>query len=159
MENYIFCLPSFYKDRERLFKRRKVHIKSEFWKNAAITLSIKNLKGLWEIVLCQPYTALVLNIANADIYFLIFPLTLDSNFLPLPSKTTDCKSSSSSPEQDCLSADRGDFKKLLRFSLFCFHADLMTESRKTSGNIINNNLKSFNYGFIQSNTGIGRQGI
>ncbi|EFB30490.1 hypothetical protein HMPREF0971_03234 [Segatella oris F0302] len=43
------------------------------------------------------------------------------------------------PEQDCLSADRGDFKKLLRFSLFCFHAGLMTESRKTSGNIINNN--------------------
>ena len=43
------------------------------------------------------------------------------------------------PEQDCLSADRGDFKKLLRFSLFCFHAGLITESRKTSGNIINNN--------------------
>ena len=139
MENCIFCLPSFYKGRERLFKRRKVHIKSEFWKNAAITLSIKNLKGLWEIVLCQPYTALVLNIANADIYFLIFPLTLDSIFLPLSSKTTDCNSSSSSPEQDCLSSDRGDFKKLLRFSLFCFHAGLITESRKTSGNIINNN--------------------
>ncbi|EFB32572.1 hypothetical protein HMPREF0971_01025 [Segatella oris F0302] len=55
------------------------------------------------------------------------------------SKTTDCNSSSSSPEKDCLSADRGDFKKLLRFSLFGFHADLITESRKTSGNIINNN--------------------
>ncbi|EFB30648.1 hypothetical protein HMPREF0971_02905 [Segatella oris F0302] len=32
MGNCIFCLPSFYKDRERLFKRRKVHIKFEFWK-------------------------------------------------------------------------------------------------------------------------------
>gem|GEM_PF-3180880 len=29
-------------------------------------------------------------------------------------------------EQDCFSADRGDFKKLLRFSLFCFHAGMMT---------------------------------
>ncbi|EFB32698.1 hypothetical protein HMPREF0971_00951 [Segatella oris F0302] len=41
----------------------------------------------------------------------------------MPSKTTDCNSSSSSPEQDCLSADRGDFKKLLKFSLFCYIED------------------------------------
>ena len=95
MRNCIFCLPSFYKDRERLFKRRKVHIKSEFWKNAAITLSIKNLKGFWEVVLCQPYTVLVLNIANTNIYFLFFSLLLDSYSLSLLSKTTDCNSSSS----------------------------------------------------------------
>ena len=61
--------------------------------------------------------------------------------------TTDCKSSSSSKEQDCFTATRrGDFKTLLGFSLFCF--SYVREIKMTSFSYFSNYFKIIYHEFI-----------
>ena len=74
-----------------------------------------------------------MNIVKEGVFLLFICCRFEIILLTLLLDTTDCKSSSSSKEQDCFSADRGDFKKLLRFSLFCFHAGMLARVVRPDG--------------------------
>jgi len=49
MKNCSFLAETHVFHQKLLFSVQKVHIKSEIWKNAAIALLIKDLKGLLEV--------------------------------------------------------------------------------------------------------------